>query len=413
MTKLFSFTEKNKINIDWDQCSEPVRTILEDFLSGKEISIKDGITLFSAKPDDEKFIYDIANKTRKKESGDSVSFVVNRNINFTNICYMGCKFCNFSKRVEDKGAEWLSLDQIVERAREAYDRGATEICIQGGLHPKLSANFYRDILLSVKKEIPDLHIHAFSPFEIWYGASKSKLNYKDFLFDLKECGLGSMPGTAAEILDTEVRRHLTQNKLSADSWIEIIKEAHLLGIPTSSTIMYGHIDGPEHWANHLATLRDIQKETNGFTELVPLSFVYKNSPLYLNGKGKVRKGPTISEVNKMHAVSRLMLKGWIDNIQVSWTKLGLERAQELLNYGVNDLGGTLMNESISRSAGSDFGQEITSFELVKLIRSIGKIPLQRTTLYKPLFDFSQKDPIKTRPLVDRTSKKTIDFINQL
>ena len=413
MTKLLSLPEKNKIKIDWDRCSEPVRTILEGFLSGEEISIKDGITLFSAKPEDEKFIYYIADKARKKESGDSVSFVVNRNINFTNICYMGCKFCNFSKRVEDKGAEWLSLEQIVERAQEAYDRGATEICIQGGLHPKLSANFYRDILLSVKKEIPDLHIHAFSPFEIWYGASKSKLNYKDFLSDLKECGLGSMPGTAAEILDTDVRKQLTQNKLSTDSWIEIIKEAHILGIPTSSTIMYGHIDGPEHWANHLSKLRDIQKETNGFTELVPLSFVYKDSPLFLNGKGTVRKGPTKSEVSKMHAVSRLMLNGWINNIQVSWTKLGLERARELLNCGVNDLGGTLMNESISRSAGSDFGQEITPFELVKLIRSTGKAPIQRTTLYQTLFNFLQKDPSETKPLVHRTSQKTIDFINQL
>ncbi len=413
MTKLFSFTEKSKVNIDWNQCSKSVREILEGFLSGEEISIKDGVTLFSANSGDEKFIFDIANKTRKKKSGDTVSFVVNRNINFTNICYMGCKFCNFSKRIEDKGAEWLNLDEIVQRAREAYDRGATEICIQGGLHPKLSGSFYRDILLSVKKAIPDLHIHAFSPFEIWYGASKSKLNYKDFLSDLKECGLGSMPGTAAEILDTDIRKQLTQNKLSTDSWIEIIKEAHLLGIPTSSTIMYGHIDGPEHWANHLVKLRDIQKETNGFTELVPLSFVYKNSPLYLHGKGTVRKGPTINEVNKMHAVSRLMLKGWIDNIQVSWTKLGLERARELLNYGVNDLGGTLMNESISRSAGSDFGQEITSFELVKLIRSIGKIPIQRTTLYQPLFDFSLTNPVEIAPLVDRTSQKTIDFINQL
>mgnify|MGYP002013984316 CR=1 FL=1 len=413
MTKLFSFIDENQTDINWNNCSSTVRSILEGYLAGKEISVQDGIELFSSGPADEKFICDIANQIRKKKTGDVVSFVVNRNINFTNICYMGCKFCNFSKRIEDKGAEWLTLEQIVERAKEAYSRGATEICVQGGLHPKLSANFYRDILLSVKKEIPDLHIHAFSPFEIWYGASKSKLSYKDFLSDLKECGLDSMPGTAAEILDTDVRKQLTQNKLSTDSWVEIIKEAHLLGIPTSSTIMYGHIDGPEHWANHLVKLRNIQKDTKGFTELVPLSFVYKDSPLYLNNKGTVRKGPNTSEVNKMHAVSRLLLSGWIDNIQVSWTKLGLERASELLNYGVNDLGGTLMNESISRSAGSDFGQEITSFELVKLIRSIGKIPIQRTTLYQPLFDFSQKDPKETAPLVDRTSQKTIDFINQL
>jgi FO synthase len=281
------------------------------------------------------------------------------------------------------------------------------------LHPKLPGTFYRDILLAVKKELPDLHVHAFSPFEIWYGASKTKLSYKDFLADLKECGLGSMPGTAAEILDTEVRKQLTENKLSAEKWIEIIKQAHSLKIPTSSTIMYGHIDGPIHWAQHINLLREIQKETGGFTELVPLSFVYKDSPLYLNGRGKVRKGPTVNEVNKMHAVSRLMLQGWIDNIQVSWTKLGLERARQLLNYGVNDLGGTLMNESISRSAGSNYGQEITPFELVKLIRSVGKVPIQRNTLYKTLDNFLRKDPPQIAPLVSRTSDKTIDFLNQL
>ena len=395
------------------ECSKNTRSILEKFLAGKELSIKDGITLFDAKNSDLKFLFDVADQTRYAKSGDKVSFVINRNINFTNVCYMGCKFCNFKKRVEDKDAQWMSTEEIVKKAKEAHKRGATEVCIQGGLHPKLPGNFYREILLSIKKELPHLHIHAFSPFEIWYGASKLKLNYKDFLSDLKECGLGSMPGTAAEILDTEVRKELTQNKLSTQSWIEIIKEAHLLEIPTSSTIMYGHIDSPKHWANHIGTLRDIQKETGGFTELVPLSFVYKNSPLYLEGNGTVRKGPSVDEENKMHAISRLMLRGWIDNIQVSWTKLGLERASELLSYGVNDLGGTLMNESISRSAGSDYGQEITCFELVKLIRSVGKTPIQRTTLYQELADFSNKDPIETNPLVRRTSQKTLDFVNQL
>jgi FO synthase len=387
-----------------------VRHILEKSLSGFEVTEAEGRCLFEAEGDDKPAIYRTADHLRQKVNGDHVSFVVNRNINFTNICYMGCRFCGFAKRTEQAGAEWLELDQIVVRAQQAWDRGGTEVCIQGGLHPRLPGTFYRDIVLALKAALPYLHIHAFSPFEIWYGAAKTKMPYVDFLQDLKDCGLGSMPGTAAEILDTEVRKQLTKNKLSAEKWVEIIKTAHAVGLPTSATIMYGHIDGPQHWAAHIALLRDIQKETGGFTELVPLSFVHTDSPLYMQNPDKVRAGATADEINKMHAVSRIMLHGWIDNIQVSWTKLGSERARELLNYGVNDLGGTLMNESISRAAGSKHGQEITASELVSLIRSADRIPVRRNTVYKTVDIFNDHDPVELAPLVARQGQDPLAFL---
>ena len=262
--------------------SANIREILNNALNGGEVSLAEGEALFNAKSKDRFAIYKVADEFRRQVNGDHVSFVVNRNINFTNICYMGCKFCNFAKRTEDTNAEWLKLEEIVERAQVAWNRGATEVCIQGGLHPKMSGNYYREILLAIKSKLPDMHIHAFSPFEIWYGSKKTKMSYRDFMSDLKECGLGSMPGTAAEILDTEVRQKLTKNKLSAEKWVEIIRTAHKVGIKTSATIMYGHVDGPKHWAAHIDLLRNIQKETGGFTELVPLSFVHTDSPLYNN-----------------------------------------------------------------------------------------------------------------------------------
>lgn len=390
--------------------SAPVRAILEMALEGGEVSEAEGIELFRATGADAEAVYAVADALRRRANGDRVSFVVNRNINFTNICYMGCRFCGFAKRSEDKDAEWLEPAQIVERAQEAWDRGATEVCIQGGLHPKMEGTYYRDIVRAIKAALPDMHIHAFSPFEIWYGASKTKMSYRDFLADLKEAGLGSMPGTAAEILDTEVRMQLTKNKLSAEKWVEIIRAAHEVGIPTTATIMYGHIDGPEHWAAHIRLLRDIQKDTGGFTELVPLSFVHTESPLWSQNPDKVRPGPTALEVDLMHAVSRIMLHGWIDNIQVSWTKLGAARAQEMLSRGVNDLGGTLMNESISRSAGSDHGQEITARELAQIIRAAGRVPVRRNTIYDIREVYEHHDPEVIAPLVDRQGRNPLAFL---
>jgi len=370
----------------------------------------EAVKLFATRGADQTAVYATADALREKVNGDRVTFVVNRNINFTNICYMGCRFCGFAKRREEAGAEWLSVEQVVARAQEAWDRGGTEVCIQGGLHPNMSGSYYRELVLGIKAALPDMHIHAFSPFEIWYGASKSKMSYSDFLADLNDCGLGSMPGTAAEILDTEVRQKLTKNKLSAERWVEIIKTAHQVGIPTTATIMYGHVDAPAHWAAHIGLLREIQKETGGFTELVPLSFVHTESPLYTAEPGTVRPGPTADEVGLMHAVARIMLHGHIDNIQVSWTKLGAERAREMLATGVNDLGGTLMNESISRAAGSDHGQEITAKELCDLIRSAGRVPVRRNTVYEVVDVYDDHDPEELAPLVARQGRDPLDFL---
>ncbi|MEM7270265.1 MAG: 5-amino-6-(D-ribitylamino)uracil--L-tyrosine 4-hydroxyphenyl transferase CofH [Pseudomonadota bacterium] len=384
--------------------------ILDTALSGGEVTEAEAIRLFRAEGGDKDAIYGAADALRQRANGDRVSFVVNRNINFTNICYMGCRFCGFAKRKEDAGAEWLDPEQIVARAQEAWDRGGTEVCIQGGLHPNMPGTYYRDIVLAIKAALPGMHIHAFSPFEIWYGAAKTKLSYREFLTDLREGGLGSMPGTAAEILDTEVRRKLTKNKLSAEKWVEIIRTAHQVGIPTSATIMYGHVDAPEHWAAHIGLLREIQRETGGFTELVPLSFVHTDSPLYTASPDEVRPGPTVDEVDLMHAVSRIMLNGHIDNIQVSWTKLGAERARQMLSRGVNDLGGTLMNESISRAAGSKHGQEITALELCEIIRSAGRVPVRRNTVYDVVDVFDDHDPIDIAPLVPRQNAGPLDFL---
>ena len=392
--------------------SMSTRLLLENCLKNQQPSLSDIEKLFLTEGKDKQVVLNIADHLRDKVNGNDVTFVVNRNINFTNICYMGCKFCGFAKRANQLGAEWLSLDEVVRRAEEAWNRGATEVCIQGGLHPKIPGTYYREILMAIKKILPTMHIHAFSPFEIWYGAKKSRMSYADFLQDLKECGLGSMPGTAAEILDTKIRKKLTKNKLTTDQWIEIIKTAHHSGIPSTATIMYGHIDSPKEWAVHLDILRRIQVETGGFTEFVPLSFVHYDSPLYLESPSLVRAGATENEIALMHAVARIVLHGLIDNIQVSWTKLGAEKARNLLSNGVNDLGGTLMNESISRAAGSKNGQEITETEMVEIIRSSSKIPIKRDTLYRKLKTYDSEVPrIGHDPLVSRNGSNPLSFLN--
>ena len=399
----------NKIN----KSSYLVKEILLKAIKGIEVSEREGTTLFKAKNiKDKNAIYETANFLCRSTNESKVTFVVNRNINFTNVCHMGCKFCNFAKRMDDNNSEWLGLEEIVFRAKEAWDRGATEVCIQGGLHPKMEGTYYFDIVKSIKSKLPDIHIHAFSPFEIWYGSSKTKMTYKDFLIELKNIGLGSIPGTAAEILDVNIRKKLTKNKLSAEKWIEIIKTAHSVGLRSSATIMYGHIDNDENWSAHISLLREIQKETGGFTELVPLSFVHQDSPLYLDDRKNVRKGPTEDEINKMHAVSRIMLFGWIDNIQVSWPKLGAKKAQELLSMGVNDLGGTLMNESISRAAGAKNGQEITAKEIVDIIRDVSLIPARRNTVYEIKEIFDKHNPIEIEPLIERGSFDPILFLKE-
>ncbi len=380
-----------------------IARILEQPLQDREIPTAHGERLFFTEGRELEGLLRTADYVRRRKVGDDASFIVTRNINFTNICYMGCRFCNFSKRFEDPDAELLSMDEIARRAKEAWDRGATEVCIQGGLHPKIGGDHYRNILTAIKQVVPDMHIHAFSPFEVWWGSKKSRCSVEEFLQDLKDHGLGSIPGTAAEILDVEVRKQLTQDKLSAEEWVRIIKAAHRVGLRSTATIMYGHVDEPRHWAAHIALIRDIQKETGGFTEFVPLGFIHYDSPIFR--AGGARPGPTYGENIRLHAVARLMLNGWVDNLQVSWVKMGPQLAQEMLSYGVNDLGGTLMNESISRASGAPHGQEITPAEMVRIIRKAGRVPVRRNTLYDVLERFTDHDPVDYAPLVNRNGRQ--------
>ncbi|MDR5761395.1 5-amino-6-(D-ribitylamino)uracil--L-tyrosine 4-hydroxyphenyl transferase CofH [Caballeronia sp. LZ035] len=385
-----------------NSASDRTRHILERTLSGAELGVLDAEHLLGAPLTDVPAIAASANVVRASRCGNNVSFVVTRNINFTNVCYMGCRFCGFAKRRESAGAYWLDFDEVAHRAQVAWDRGATEVCMQGGLHPDLPPTYYRDVLRAVKRQVPAMHVHAFSPFEVWFGARKRKMPVTEFLAELKEAGLGSIPGTAAEILDTEIRRQLTRDKLSAAAWEDTIRAAHAVGLRSTSTMMYGHIDSPRHWAHHIDRLRSIQKDTGGFTEFVPLGFVHADAPLYVEKRiPGVRPGATPAEHIKVHAVSRLMLAGWIDNIQVSWVKLGTETAQTLLRAGVNDLGGTLMDETISRSAGSSHGEEVTAFEMVQIIRHAERDAVRRSTLYKTLEVYHDHDPIDIGTLKPR------------
>ena len=394
---------------DLGRASAAIARILEKPLVGGEVTVEDATALFATTGEDREALFRTAHALRRMTRGDRASFVICRNINFTNICYMGCQFCGFAKRKEQDGAETLSLDEIVRRTGEAQARGATEVCIQGGLNPALGWRHYGDILRAIKAEVPEIHIHAYSPFEIWYGARQAKMPFDEYILELKAAGLGSIPGTAAEILDVTIRRQLTRDKLSTEDWVTIIRTAHAVGVPSTATIMYGHIDQPHHWAAHLGLLREIQRETGGFTELVPLGFVHYDSPLY-HRRDDVRPGPSADESLKMHAVARVMLHGLIDNIQVSWVKLGPEMAVRMLTCGANDLGGTLMNESISRSSGAKHGQEITPAEMVGLIRAAGQVPFQRSTLYDEIEVFDDHDPAGIDPLVERGAAAPLDFL---
>jgi FO synthase len=323
----------------------------------------------------------LADSLRRDVVGDDVTFVVNRNINFTNICYTGCRFCAFAQRKGDADAFSLSTREVAERAWEAHVAGATEVCMQGGIDPDLPVTAYADLVRAVKAAVPSMHVHAFSPMEIANGVTKSGSSIRDWLIDLREAGLGTIPGTAAEILDDEVRWVLTKGKLPTSLWVEIVSTAHDVGLRSSSTMMYGHVDTPAHWVAHLNVLRGIQDNTGGFTEFVPLPFVHQSSPLYL--AGAARPGPTHRDNRAVHALARIMLHGRIAHIQTSWVKLGAQRSQVMLNGGANDLGGTLMEETISRMAGSQYGSAKTVAELVAIAEGIGRPARQRTTTYSP------------------------------
>ena len=337
------------------------------------------LALLAADGPDLEALAGIADALRREVMGDEVTYVVTRNINFTNVCYTGCRFCAFAQRRTDADAYTLSLKQIGDRAAEAWDAGATEVCMQGGIHPDLPGTAYFEIASEVKRRRPDLHVHAFSPMEVVNGASRTGLPIREWLVRAKEAGVGSLPGTAAEILDDDVRWVLTKGKLPASVWIEVVTTAHQLGLPTSATMMYGHVDTPAHWVGHLRVIRSIQERTGGFTEFVLLPFIHENAPIYL--AGLARPGPTRRENRAVHALSRLLLHGAIDSIQCSWVKLGDEGCRDVLRGGVNDLGGTLMEETISRMAGADHGSYKTISGLRAIAEPLGRPLRQRTTTY--------------------------------
>ncbi len=359
-------------------------SILEKTENGCNLGENEIVRLFSARDGEIEQICEKANELRHQTVGDAITYVINRNINYTNICGYACRFCAFSKGKSHENLRGkpydLDMTEISRRVKEAWDRGATEVCMQGGIHPAYTGETYLEILRTVKSTCPDIHVHAFSPLEVAQGASTLGLSVEQYLSKLKDAGLGSLPGTAAEILDDDIRRVLCADKLTTNQWLYTVEMAHRVGLKTTATIMFGHMEQTVHWARHLIRIRELQKRTDGFTEFVPLPFVHMEAPLYL--KGHSRRGPTFREVRLMHAIARLVLHPYIPNVQVSWVKLGIAGVRHCLNAGANDLGGVLMNESISKAAGASFGQELCPKTLESLIKSMGRIPQQRTTLYR-------------------------------
>ena len=357
-----------------------IRAALAKAAEGAHPTREEAIALFEAEGDDLDALCELADDMRRDAVGDVVTYVVNRNINFTNVCYIGCRFCAFAQRRDDPDAYTLSLDEVARRAQEAWMYGADEVCLQGGIHPDLPGEHYFDIVRAIKASVPAMHVHAFSAMEVLNGAARLGVPFREWLLSAKEAGVDTIPGTAAEILDDDVRWVLTKGKLPADLWEEIHRTAHALGLRSTSTIMYGHVDAPPHWVDHIERLRRIQLDTGGFTEFVPLPFVHQNAPIYL--AGKARAGATWDENRKMHAVARILLRGAIDNVQVSWVKLGIEGAQAMLRGGANDFGGTLMEETISRMAGADHGIRLEPEQIQRAIREIGRVPARRSTTYE-------------------------------
>ena len=373
-------------SLDWSDVASSlsfsIRSSLEKILetqNGAELSLEQCYALADSEGDDLLGLLVAANILRAELVGNIATYVVNRNINFTNICFVGCKFCAFSRGPREADTYFLTLEQMGEKAIEAWRLGATEVCIQGGLPRDLPKFHYRDILRAVKKAVPRMHIHAFSPMEIVYGVELTGMPLADYLSMLRDNGLGTLPGTAAEVLDDEIRHILSANKLSTAQWIEVIRTAHRCGIRSTSTLMYGHAETPAHWVRQMRLLREIQDETGGFTEFVPLGFVHQTTLLF--HQGLARSGPTLAEHLKVHALARVMLAGSINNIQVSWVKLNRELSQLCLHAGANDYGGTLMEENISREAGATAGQYTSPGDFQALILEAGRIPAERNTTY--------------------------------
>jgi 7,8-didemethyl-8-hydroxy-5-deazariboflavin synthase CofH subunit len=385
--------------ISWDRAlagaSPAVANAVEKSLAGSALGFEEGMTLASVEGNDLLALAKVADELRRRTVGDRITYVVNRNLNFTNICIVGCSFCGFSRGPDAQDAYFHSTDTLLAKSIEAVERGATEVCIQGGLPKELDGYYYVQLVRAIKGRLPELHVHAYSPMEITYGIEKTRMPLPEYLLMLKEAGLNSIPGTAAEILDDSVRRSLSPNKLKVRQWIEVIKTAHSLGIPSTSTMMYGHTERPEHWVRHLLLLRDIQRETGGFTEFVPLGFIHSQTKLFQIGGARAGHSPNEDLI--VHALARVLLHGYIPNIQVSWVKLGYEQSLACLEGGANDFGGTLMEESISKAAGANFGEYVSPGEFRALIRSIGRIPAERSTTYKIRKTFECPDAEEIMP----------------
>jgi 7,8-didemethyl-8-hydroxy-5-deazariboflavin synthase CofH subunit len=392
-TEILSETVSQLRELSWEdalnRANPAVARPLESALDGKNLDFADGMQLAEVDGDDLLALVKVADELRRRAVGDVVTYVVNRNLNFTNVCIVGCAFCGFSRGPHASDAYFHSNEKLVAKVREAAEHGATEVCIQGGLPRDLDGYHYRDLLRDIKAAVPKMHCHAFSPMEIAYGIEKTGMPLREYLLMLKDAGLGSIPGTAAEILDDNVRELLSPNKLKVAQWIEIIRTAHRLEIPTTSTMMYGHVERPEHWVRHILLLRGIQEETGGFTEFVPLGFIHSKTRIYQIGEA--RPGCSWRENLIVHALARVLLNGYIRNIQVSWVKLGFEGSLACLEAGANDFGGTLMEESISKAAGATFGEYVSPEEFRWLIWSIGRIPAERSTTYKILRTFETSD----------------------
>jgi len=384
------------INIDslFKNADPVVSEILNKALSEKEITGKEGLILYQTKGIDFHLVGLVADELRKRRVGNTVSYVVNRNINFTNVCIKQCGFCAFSRDFREEEGYFLPTEEIVRRAKEAHSLGATEVCIQAGLPPDMEGDLYENICREIKKEIPDIHIHGFSPEEILYGATRSNISIDEFLKRMKEAGVNTLPGTSAEILDQKLRDVISPGRITVEQWEQVIKGAHKIGINTTSTMMFGHLETLEQRINHMVKLREIQKETGGFTEFVPLNFVHSEAPMYKHQLHEgIQQGGSGNDVLLTHAVARIMFNNSIDNIQMSWVKEGQKMSQLLLMWGANDFGGTLINESISTSAGSEYGQLLRPKEIRRMAREIGRIPAERNTQYKMLKMFETENEV--------------------
>ena len=386
--------EATPVDILLAKATAPVRTALMRSLEKKELTPDEGLLLYTAEGDDLRATIKCADIARAEDVGNEVTYVVNRNINFTNICFVGCQFCGFKRQRWESDAYDHSDATIVAKVADAVARGATEVCMQGGINPDMPPFKYRDLLDAMKGAFPEIHIHAFSPMEIMYGAKRVRMDYPEYIAMLRDHGLGSIPGTAAEILDDGVREILSHKKVDVAAWVEIITTAHSLGVPTTSTVMYGHVETPRHVVNHLDLIRTIQKQTHGFTEFVPLRFIHQNTVLFR--KGLVSPTERGALDFQMYAFSRLFLRGQIDNIQTSWVKCGVDLAALTLKAGCNDFSGTLMEESITAQAGGDSGEFVPVDLIEEKAREMGRVAVERTTLYKKLY--GRKAPNGARPI---------------